>query len=153
MPGRAGLRGKKMSESMKKTKVKSLAEVAAATGRYSPEAFAFVRDGLSFTVGRLHPGVALEEESRRHVTGRELSLGLRDFAITRYGLLARAVLNHWNIQRTQDFGKIVFAMLDYSLLRKTAEDDIRHFDDVFDFSEAFDPPQRPQPPSDPIFKL
>lgn len=142
-----------MSESTKKTKVKSLAEVAAATGRYPPEAFAFVRDGLSYTVEHLHPGLEHGPENPRHVNGRELSMGLRDFAIARYGLLAGAVLNHWNIHRTQDFGRIVFAMLEYGLLRKTAEDDLHDFDDVFDFSQAFEPPVRPKPPARTMFCL
>ena len=142
-----------MSESTKKTKVKSLAEVALATGRYPPEAFAFVRDGLSYTVEQIHPGLDHGPENPRHVNGRELSMGLRDFAIVRYGLLARAVLNHWNVHRTQDFGRIVFAMLEYGLLRKTAQDDLHDFDDVFDFSQAFDPPARPHPPTCTTFYL
>lgn len=142
-----------MAESTKKSKVKSLAEVAGATGRYPPEAFAFVRDGLAYTVERVHPNVEDLPERQRHVTGQDLSRGLRDYAIARHGLLARAVLNHWNISRTQDFGRIVFSMLEHGLLRKTAEDNIHDFDDVFDFADAFDPPPRPQAVPVAVFHL
>jgi uncharacterized repeat protein (TIGR04138 family) len=51
--------------------------------------------------------------------------------------MARTVLHRWNIKRTEDFGKIVFAMVDLGLMRKTEEDTIRDFEGVFDFHEAF----------------
>ena len=35
----------------------------------------------------------------RHVSGRELCWGLRDFALERWGLLARVVLNSWRVRR------------------------------------------------------
>ncbi len=53
-------------------------------------------------------------------------LGLRDYAQQQFGLLAMTVLNSWNIRRTDDFGKIVFAMIG-GLLRKTEQDSIADF--------------------------
>ena len=51
--------------------------------------------------------------------------------------LARTVLARWNIRRTYDFGRIVFAMVDNGLMQKTEEDSIEDFRDVFDFKHAF----------------
>ena len=38
----------------------------------------------------------------RHVTGQELCWGLRDFAVKRWGLLAKAVLRQWKVKNTED---------------------------------------------------
>jgi len=111
-------------------------------GGYSPNAYRFIRDGLGHTVGMVHGAEALqappdEDDDSRHVSGRELCLGLRDFALRRYGLMAQIVLNHWGVTRTEDFGRIVFALVDAGLLRKTDEDTIEDFQGVFDFGEEF----------------
>jgi len=103
---------------------------------YPPAAYDFVREGLSHTVGMVHANAAPDDESR-HVSGQQLCLGLRDFAIKQYGMLAKTVLNRWGVNRTEDFGNIVFAMIDAGLMRKTDEDDIEDFRSVFDFDDAF----------------
>ena len=73
----------------------------------------------------------------RHVSGQQLCLGLRDYAIKRYGMMAPAVLRSWNLRRTDDFGRIVFAMIEHGLMSKTAEDTLEDFQAVYDFDEAF----------------
>ena len=78
-----------------------------------------------------------EDDESRHVSGRQLCLGLRDYAIRRYGLLAKTVLNHWGVTRTEDFGRIVFALVEAGLLRKTDDDTLEDFQGVFDFEEEF----------------
>jgi len=109
---------------------------------YPAEAFHFVSEGLSHTVQSIHghreesKEMAPTEENR-HINGRQLCLGLRNYALQRYGLLARTVLHRWNIKGTEDFGKIVFAMVDAGLMRKTDEDTPEDFQQVFDFHEAF----------------
>ena len=112
-------------------------------GPYAPQAFEFVREGLAHTVQMIHgetpdqaaEAVKLGED--RHVSGQQLCNGLRDYAIKRYGLLARTVLNRWNIRRTDDFGKIVFAMIEAGVMRKSDEDTFEAFMGVYDFDEAF----------------
>lgn len=76
-------------------------------------------------------------ENTRHITGRDLCYGLRDFATQQYGLLAKGVLRRWQIHRTEDFGAIVFALVENNILRKTENDSIEDFINVFDFNEAF----------------
>ena len=52
-------------------------------------------------------------------------------------MLAPAVLQHWHIHRTEDFGRIVYAMIEGEALSKTPEDSIEDFAGVYDFDEAF----------------
>ncbi|MHC5112823.1 MAG: Minf_1886 family protein [Planctomycetota bacterium] len=112
-------------------------EILRAAGPYPIEAFDFVREGLNYTAEHVHGDPDALPESQRHVSGQQLCLGLRDFAIVRYGLLAPVVLEHWNVRRTEDFGRIVFAMIDAGLMTDTAEDSLEDFRAVFDFGEAF----------------
>ena len=124
-----------------------LATIAKRT-RYPIDAFLFVQRGLDFTVNRLHGEIddVLDTdfdtdayESQRHVSGRDLCIGLRDFAIREYGMLARTVLKRWRITSCRDFGQVVFAMVDAGMMRKTDEDTIHDFNNVFDFASAFEP--------------
>lgn len=130
---------------MNETTRKTLEQAAEECGRYSLEAFEFVRHGLSYTVHQIHGEKARAANSDQscHVTGQQLSWGLRNYAVQRYGIMARTVLNHWGITRTNDFGRIVFAMIESKLMQKTDDDDVHDFDSVFDFNIAFDPPPRP----------
>ncbi len=75
----------------------------------------------------------------RHISGQQLCMGLRDYAIEQYGLLACSVLAHWHIHRTDDFGRMVFALVDAGLMSKTAQDTAEDFRGVYDFAEAFHP--------------
>ena len=116
--------------------------IRANANHYPPQAFMFVQEGLRHTAERLYDDVGEDPslgslEGERHVSGAQLCLGLRDHAIKEYGLLARTVLASWNIHSTNDFGRIVFAMVDAELMRKSDDDRIVDFDNVFDFDEAF----------------
>ena len=106
-----------------------LAQIIAQDPRYKPEAYVFVHDALAHTWARL--------DQRRHVTGRELLEGIRDLALKHYGPMAKAVLNSWGVKTTDDFGAIVFNMVNAGLLSKTEEDHVEDFRDVYDFDDAF----------------
>jgi uncharacterized repeat protein (TIGR04138 family) len=113
--------------------------------RYPLDAFIFVQRGLDYTVRREHGELDADPEQLdpeslhdRHVDGRTLCYGLRDYAHQQYGLMARAVLKRWNIHNSEDFGHIVFAMVEAGLMHKTDEDSVDDFIDVFDLANAFD---------------
>jgi len=107
---------------------------------YSPAAFAFVQDGLGYTselfTSRDFDTYELEEFNR-HVTGQQLCMGLRDFAIDRYGMLAPVVLKSWGVHKTEDFGSIVFRMVELELLRTSPQDSEEDFRAIFQFDEVF----------------
>jgi len=115
---------------------KTIEQIAEDSGTYPPEAYEFVQAGLQYTVERLHAG--RHREKGQHVSGRELSAGLREFALMQWGLMARAVLRRWNITRTEDFGRIVFALVEHGWMSKTEDDTLEDFRNVFDFATAFE---------------
>ena len=106
-----------------------VAEIYEKDGRYKPDAYEFIIQALHFTQKKL--------KKHTHVTGRELSEGLRDFAIEQFGPMAKTVLTRWGISKTQDYGNIVFYMIEKKLLSKTEEDSISDFNDVYDFESVF----------------
>jgi len=115
---------------------RSMEEVIRTDGRYPPEAFGFLHDGLAWAV-RDTFGEDVPEAGQRHVTGSQLCLGMRDLAIDRWGRLARTVLERWNIRATVDFGKMVYLLIEHDFMKKTEEDSLDDFRDVYEFSEAF----------------
>jgi uncharacterized repeat protein (TIGR04138 family) len=98
--------------------------------RYDERAYFFLLASIEYLQGRL--------PARRHVTGRELALACRDFALEQYGLLARTVLEHWGVASTEDFGRLVFALVQVGLLVTQPGDRIEDFQDVYAFDQAFD---------------
>ncbi|MBI2167081.1 MAG: hypothetical protein HYU34_02415 [Candidatus Omnitrophica bacterium] len=109
--------------------LKRIEAILSREPAYKFEAYTFVMAGLHYTVARL--------PKPRHVTGRELAEGLRDYALDQFGPMARTVLEYWGIKSTLDFGKIVFLLIEVELLRKTEEDSVDDFKDVYDFNDAF----------------
>lgn len=116
-------------------------QIVARDGRYRRDAYLFLRDGLDYTQKQ----VAREDKGRlRHVTGQELAEGLRAYAIQEFGPMALTVLNEWGLQRTADFGELVFNMVEVGLLAKTDQDSRGDFADVYSFEDAFRKPFVPR---------
>jgi uncharacterized repeat protein (TIGR04138 family) len=126
-----------MPPSDKPTKEKSVQQVVEDLGLYPPEAYAFIQQGLSFTVQKLHGNVK-DPKASRHVSGTDLCEGLRELALSQWGRLARTVLRRWNITTTLDFGRIVFAMVEAGLMQKTDDDSLEDFRNVFEFRTALE---------------
>ena len=97
--------------------------------QFNETAYLFVLSALHHVIEQL-PGP-------RHISGPELAEGVRDLALTRFGPMARTVLEHWGIHATEDVGQIVFALVEAGILIKQDEDDLTDFVGVFDFDEAF----------------
>ena len=72
------------------------------------------------------------------MSGRDLTFGISEHALDRFGPLARSVFEHWGIRKTRDFGEIVFNLVEIQSLRTTEDDRIEDFDDVFDIDEELD---------------
>jgi uncharacterized repeat protein (TIGR04138 family) len=119
-----------------------LAEVVTRDPRFAYEAYEFLFHALHHTqkmLGREPPegeAGALAAESKHHVKGQELLQGVRDLALREFGLMARTVFRQWGIQRTDDFGDMVFNLVEAGLMSKTDEDNRADFHDVYDLDQA-----------------
>jgi uncharacterized repeat protein (TIGR04138 family) len=108
----------------------TLEKITARDGRYAVEAARFVYEGLGYTLRELisEPG---------HVSGQTLCDGLRELAISKWGRLSKLVLNTWGIQKTRDFGEIVYMLIDHKWMSAQPTDSIEDFNDVYDFQTVF----------------
>jgi uncharacterized repeat protein (TIGR04138 family) len=98
--------------------------------RYHADAYLLVLDAVET--------VLLEIAQARHISGAELCRGLRTLAAARFGPMAKEVLNFWGVRSTEDFGNIVFNLVDAGLLLTTEHDRIEDFIDVYEFGDAFE---------------
>ncbi|MEM0965574.1 MAG: Minf_1886 family protein [Verrucomicrobiota bacterium] len=118
--------------------------ICAENGRFHPNAYLFVRQGLDYTLTSLKERG--EIKTRQHISGEKLLDGIRAYALEQYGPMTKAVFDHWNIETCRDFGTIVFELVDYGVLGKTDEDRIEDFESGYDFFEAFEEPFLPEKP-------
>jgi uncharacterized repeat protein (TIGR04138 family) len=109
--------------------------------RFHRDAYLFVREALDHTQRKVHQA---KKQQVRHVTGQELLEGIREFALIQYGPLALTLLTEWGVTRCEDFGEIVFNLVESGLLSKTEEDSRKDFTGGYDFQEAFRRPFLPK---------
>ena len=107
-----------------------LEHIAEQDGRYPADAIKFVYEGLAYTASNVLP-------EPDHVNGQTLCKGLHRMAMEKYGMLAKLVLNNWNIHTTRDFGEIVYLMIDHKWMSAQPTDTIEDFDNIFDFETVF----------------
>lgn len=125
-----------------------LEQIVAKDPRYQRDAYLFLREALDHTQ-KLMAKAAREtrdgtkEEAVRHVSGQELLNGIRTLALEQFGPMAATVLAEWGVRRCEDFGEIVFNMVDNRLLAKTKEDSREDFKGGYSFDEAFRQPFLP----------
>lgn len=112
-------------------------------GRYDRAAYTFIRQGLDYTVKEIRKKDAQKSQRSRHVTGPELLEGLRQFALDQYGPMAKIVLNSWGIKRCEDFGELVFNLIEYNVFSKTENDKREDFAATYTFDDAFVKPFLP----------
>lgn len=109
--------------------IKKLDRITQKDKRYKIDAYEFVLEALSF--------IQKKTKRKGHISGQELLLGIKEYALSQFGGLSRTVLEHWGIKTTEDFGEIVFNMIQENLLYKTEKDSKEDFKGVYDFQEAF----------------
>ena len=117
---------------------KKLQGIIEKDKRYSIQAYQFIFEALDYTASRLGKKFNSSEEEERHVTGQELSEGIKQCALERFGFMARKVFEQWGITKSQDFGEIVFNLVESGLMGKTETDTREDFKDIYDFTHEFD---------------
>jgi uncharacterized repeat protein (TIGR04138 family) len=110
--------------------------------RYQPEAYAFLIEALDVTLKTLFKE---NPERAKHLNGKELMEGIRQHALAEFGPMTYTVFNEWGLHSTEDFGEIVFHLVEAGRLGKTETDSKQDFKDLFTFEDAFLKPFEPTP--------
>jgi len=113
--------------------------------RYDLEAYIFIREALDYSIKMLQKP---DKGPARHLAGRELLEGLRQYVIEEFGPMALKVLNSWGITKTEDFGEIVFNLVNAGEFGKTDDDKPEDFKNGYSFHDAFAKPFLPTTPPD-----
>lgn len=108
----------------------TLKSIVSSDGRYDIEAYFLVQNALSYLMSQI--------KERRHVSAGELLEAIQQYAGQEYGPFGREVLEHWGVRRSEDFGDIVFNMIERGLLNKTPEDSKEDFSGYDDFWNSFE---------------
>ena len=125
-----------------------LNRIVGLDSRYDREAYVFLRQALDFCHrAELKAGkkARLPEKGtgENHISVAQLLDGIRQYALQEYGPMAMMVLNSWGVKSSEDFGEIVFKMVEHRLLSVTEQDTREEFRKGFDFFEAFRAPFKP----------
>lgn len=97
--------------------------------RYKEASYVFTMEALSFTQKKY--------KCSNHVSSDQMLDGIKELLLDKFGPMTMTVLEYWGIKRTEDFGNIIFNLVDNKVLSKTEEDDIGKFRDGYDFEEVF----------------
>jgi uncharacterized repeat protein (TIGR04138 family) len=119
----------------------AIEQIAAKDPRYHREAYFFLREALDHT--QKMTGKPPKKNEVHHVSGKELLKGIREYALQQFGPMTLTVLDEWGVKRCEDFGEIVFNMVETKLLAKTEQDSREDFRNGYDFHEAFRKPFLP----------
>lgn len=109
--------------------------------RYHRGVYQFMREALEYTFKSL--AKANDLPPGKHVSGGDLVLGVRDYALGQYGPMAKTVLNEWGVRTSEDLGNVVFNLIEHGVFAKSDEDSLEDFKDVLDFEDAFVKPFLP----------
>ena len=104
--------------------------VSGKDPRYRLGGYEFILNGMEFYLTSLG--------EKRHVSGQELTQGLLLFAQKQFGPTAHSVLRYWGIEKSDDFGNIVYNLIGLGIMSKQNEDSIDHFHNIVDFRTFFE---------------
>jgi len=105
---------------------------------FHPQAYLFVSEALRVAQDELGRGLLAEDsEESCHISGPELLNGVRVLGLKQFGMMAPVVFRFWGIHKTDDFGRLVFELIERGQMRKTDRDHLSDFFDVYDFETAF----------------
>jgi len=111
-------------------------EIYEKDPRYREGAYVFVMEALAYTQKKF--------KRSKHVKGEEMLQGMRDLLLKKFGPMTMTVLEHWGIKDTEDFGNIIFNLVENRVLSKTEDDNIEEFQNGYNFEEVFDAGYRKQ---------
>jgi uncharacterized repeat protein (TIGR04138 family) len=113
-------------------------EIIKKDARYSLQAYQFIFEALDYTTNMLGKNQHKTTDVDRHVTGKQLMEGIKQYAIKQFGFMTLTVFGQWGINQDIDFGNIVFNLVESGLMGKTDKDSLDDFKNNYDMKKVFD---------------
>ncbi len=104
---------------------------------FHPHAYVFVSEALKTAQELVSRQVVDRLDETHHISGPELLEGVRILGLRLYGLMTPVVFRHWGLFSTDDFGRIVFEMIERGDMRKSDSDQLSDFHGVYSLDESF----------------
>src|SRR5829696_7664407 len=107
----------------------ALTQIVERDLRYDRAAYQFLREALDFTLKERKKATG----QSGHVSGQQLLDGLRRYALKQFGPMVITVFEHWGLRSTEDFGHMVFALVDAEIFSRTENDSLEDFKAAYSF--------------------
>jgi uncharacterized repeat protein (TIGR04138 family) len=117
--------------------------VVAKHARFERDSYFFLKEALDFTLNQLKKGRSV---GSGHVSGQQLLEGIRQYALKQFGPMVPTVLGYWNIHQCEDFGAMVYHLIDAGVFGKSDRDSLEDFKGGYSFHDAFVSPFLPTTP-------
>ena len=121
----------------------ALNSIQSRDPRYGRESYFFLRDALDYTIKVRKKN----KDGTSHVTGAQLLDGIRQFALKEFGPMVPTVFAYWGISRCEDFGMMVFNLIEVGIFGKSDQDSLDDFKGCYTFHDAFIAPYVPEKPA------
>ena len=115
-------------------------QLASTSGSFPVDAYLLVFDALNKCLLE-HKKTRLEP-----IGARELSQAMVDILRDGFGPFASHLLQKWGIHSTNDFGRIVYELVNAGLLALNEGDTIEDFNDLFPLMDSLNEPFTAEPP-------
>ncbi len=110
--------------------------------RFTKGVYYFMREALDHTLSNMKRKKKIRKSN--HVSGQQLLEGIREYALDQYGPMTMTLLEQWGVNACEDFGEIVFNLVEHGVFGKTESDQKQDFSRGYDFRNAFVQPYLPE---------
>jgi uncharacterized repeat protein (TIGR04138 family) len=117
-------------------------KIVEVDSRYHYDAYLFVHEAIQYT----QKALGRHKQEEKHVGCKELLDGIRDYALATFGPMTTTVLDEWGIRSCEDFGEIVFNLIQHHQAIQSQADRRDDFKNGYAFEDAFRKPFLPSKP-------
>jgi uncharacterized repeat protein (TIGR04138 family) len=118
----------------------ALYELVQRDPRYPVAAYEFICEALESTQDWLDrtPTEDDDPDTDYHISAEELCTGACLYAVHEFGLMAPAVFQQWNLNRTDDIGQLVTNLISIERIAASERDDPSDFENLFVLPDFMD---------------
>jgi len=115
--------------------------------RFDLDAYLFLKDSLDTITaeGKKSDGRKHKPRLTGHVTAHQLLNGIRLHALKQFGPMVCTVFAYWGVTKCEDFGEMVYKLIELGTFGKSETDSIEDFKGAYTFEDAFVTPFLPKP--------